>query len=244
MVQLTHIGLRPGIGGSVGGAAVWTPLDLGASLLGWWAAEDLSATPVSSWVDRIGAYDCTAAAGERPAWSATGWNSVAPGVTFDGTANFLTLASQPFPSGSATASIWGVVDQTALVADTTTRMIASYGGDTAGTQRRLSRRVVTGANVLTSQAATTTADATGDFSGRHLARGLYTPTGIYAGLDGNMSVVAAIVPATGTTRFRIGATSAAVAANLFQGAIRHLLVTAALTSGQVTQLNAWGASQL
>lgn len=228
-----------------------TPITvLGASCLGWWHCDNASlitqvAGAVSSWKDVVAGYDAAQATGASQAiYSATSWNGAAPGITFDGTDDFFTLASQPFPALALTASIFVVVDQTCLVADTATRCIASYGDNAGATQRRLSRRVITGANVVTAQSSSSLSDATGDFSGRHYIRALYTPTFTFAGLDGTMSAGVAVVPATGTTRFRIGATVSDIVAAFFKGVIREVVVTGALSAQQVTDINAYLASRV
>lgn len=246
MTQLVSPGNLMGARRGGGAAAPFTPLDVA---LGWWDVDrsDLiteTAGLLSSFKDSVAGYDATAVLLERPTYSATGWKGVSPGITFNGIANLLTLASQPFPSGDATSSIFAVVDQTALAADATTRCIASYGGTTATTQRRLLRAVVTGANVARAGTNTGTANAAGDFSGRHYVRNVSFVTGCQAAFDGVQSATANTTPGTGATRFRIGATANDVPANFFQGVLKHLIITGTLTAGELADLNTWMAGQL
>lgn len=231
------------------GAAVppppFSPTDLGASLLAWWPADraDLItqvAGAVSSWKDVVAAYDATAAGSAQPTYSATGWNAAAPGITFDGIANCLTLTPSPFPTGSTASSrIWALVDQTALVADATSRYIAAYGGDTATNQRRLLRRVSGGANTASAQLNTTSADAPGDFSGRHVLEASWFTGHETCTMDGSTGSSILVTITAGSTRFRIGATANLAASAFFQGVLRDVLVTAGLTAGQEASLLAY-----
>lgn len=235
------------------GAPAFTPTDLGASLLGWWSADraDLitqSGGLVSSWRDIVAAYDMTAAGSARPTYGATSWNSSSPGITFDGTANCLVLASQPFPAAANPSEIWAIVDQQSLTGDATNRVIVSYG-DTGITARILRRSVVSAQNRVTSAigngAAALTADVSAtNFFSRHVARVTVSATETAAYIDGTGGTPTAVVPATATARARIGATAAAAAGNFFLGIVRHVLVTGSLSAGQVTSMNAWGAGQL
>lgn len=251
MIPLVGRLMTPRIAGD--SAPAFTPTDLGADLLGWWSADrsDLiteSGGLVSSWVDSVGAYDMTAAAAARPTYSATSWNSSSPGITFDGTANCLVLASQPFPAAANPSEIWAIVEQTALSGDTTNRTVFAYGD--AGITSRILRRVVVsaqnrvGISVGDGAAAITADVSTVNFFNERVARGVFSATESTAYIDGNGGTPSAAVPATATSRARIGATAAAVAAGFFQGVIRHVLVTGLLDAGQVTSMNAWGASQI
>lgn len=245
MVQIIRIGLRPRR--RAGPVVPFSPTDLGAALLGWFVADDLTPGAVASWVDRVAAYNFTGAGAEQPTASATSYNG-APGVTFDGTANTLTLASVPFPTGATACNIWAVVDQTALAADATARIIFSYGGDANTGQRRLYRSVTSGQNrpfgLVGTGGGAPTANLAADFSGRHYVRTNISGTSIAAGMDGTMSSGTAAVPATGTSRSRIGAVANVAASSFFQGVIREIIVTAALTAGQVTQTNGYCASRV
>jgi hypothetical protein len=256
MPQLAAVGrgMNPGNLGVAGPPPTpWAPTDLGAALLGWLNADraDLiteTAGAVSSWRDAVAAYDFVQAVGaSQPTYSATSYNG-SPGITFDGTADELTLASVPFPSSAAASQIWAVVDQAALAADVTSRVIFGYGGDANTNQRRLYRSVTTGQNRIFALSGTggaaPTASLAANFSGRHYVRGNFTATGVAAGMDGTMTGATAAVPATGTNRCRIGAVPNVAVGNFFEGVIREIIVTGALTAGQVTDMNTYLAGRI
>lgn len=221
--------------------ASWNPITgLGSSLLAYWDADTassltLSGSNVTTWADVKNGYAVTqAVSGSKPIYSATGLNNRGA-VTFDGTDDFLELASQPFPSANNGSEIWALVNQTALVADTTARGIAGYGTDLASTSRYDIRRVITGVNRGGVGGAATVSNTAADFSGIHVIRGRFEATQISVSIDGNTAATGAAIPNTGTTRVRIGATPLA-APTYFQGAVNALIVTSLLTTDQATQL--------
>lgn len=228
----------------------WTPRRLGASLVAWWDAErsDLitqASSLVSSWKDIVGAYDVVQTTGaSKPAYSATSFNS-RPGITFDGLASELTLVGIPasFPIGAVAGEIWGVVDQTALAADATNRQAATYGNGASSTVRGLTRSVSVGVNRAAYYCGDGTSkhadEATVNYSGRHVHRGIADGTTIYSEIDGTRSSGVASVPATAAGRVRIGANSTASAGNFWQGVISTVLVTSILTAAEATQLYAF-----
>jgi len=230
-----------------------TPVSLlGAACLGWWHCDNAaliteSSGLVSSWKDEVAAYDLTGSLAERPTYSATGWNSSAPGITFDGTANVLTLGSVPFPAGANASVIWAVVDQLALAADATARIIFGYGGDANTNQRRLYRSVTSGQNrpfALTGNGSSApTASLAADFSGRHYVRGNFGGSSTLVNMDGTSSSSTTVTPATGTSRCRMGAIPNATASGFFNGVIREVFVTSGLTAEQVTAVNAYCAAR-
>lgn len=235
----------------VGGAAApFSPTDLGASLLAWWPADraDLItqvAGVVSSWKDVVAAYDATATLTAQPTYSATGWNAATSGITFNGIANCLVLTPSPFPTlSTASSRIWARVDQTALVADASARYIAAYGGDTATNQRRLLRRVSGGANIASAQLNTTSGDAPGDFSGRHVVEATWFTGNENCTMDGNQGSNVLVTTTAGSTRFRIGATANLAASAFFQGVLGDVLVTTSLTVGQRASLLAYLTGRL
>lgn len=243
------LGLSLGRGGSGSGAGPWNPGRLGTSLLGWWDAEradklTLNASSVTTWTDIVGNYAATqAVAGAKPTYSATSFNG-RPGVTFDGTDDELTVASQPFPSGATASEIWALASQDALVANTTGRRVFSYGGGGINDARELLRVVAVGVNRgegLVGDGITrgSSDEATIDLSGRHVMRLQIGATTSTVSIDGTAAVAAASVPATGTARVRIGAGQAAAAAGFWQGAISAVLVTRALTTPQAASLLAY-----
>lgn len=73
----------------------WVPTDIGSDLENWWDAEDASkitlATGVSQWSSKGELLDHVSQGGasNQPAYSATGWLGVRPGITFDGANDWL-----------------------------------------------------------------------------------------------------------------------------------------------------------
>lgn len=225
-------------------ASSWTPADLGASLLGWWDAEDsstltLSGAAVTTWLDKVAGYSATQSTGSaKPTYSATSFNG-RPGITFDGADDTLTVTPSPFPIGANACELWGLWDQQALVADATGRCSISYGGATATTQRR-QQRGVGGTNLANTLVGNGTvavqANATGDFSGYHVARSIIGGTSSQTSLDGSVSAAAAVTPATTNNRVRLGASSNTAAGTFWQGQANSILVTATLTEPEAAQL--------
>lgn len=230
-----------------GGGVPFAPADLGASLLAAWDAERadlITGASVSSWKDTVAAYDAVQATGaNQPAYSATSFNG-RPGVTFNGTSSELTYAATTgLPTSATACEMWALVDQTALAADATIRFIVAWGG-TASTNNRLLRRSVSTLNrgsTSVGNGSTSVASQTiaVDFSGRHLIRGIVSATDTSAVIDGTAGGANAVVPATGTTRLRLGAGTANTAANFWQGVINCVFITDLLSAGQAAQMTAY-----
>lgn len=245
-------GLSRGGGLTYAGASSWYPTDLGVALLGFWDAErgDLitqSGGLVSSFRDVVAAYDAVQATdAAKPIYSATSFNG-RPGLTFDGVDDELTRTTMPpaFPSGASPGEIWAVVDQTALGSDATTRTAVAAGGNSTLTARRLQRVVASSTGRLSMAVGNgSTLLASNnmlvDFYGRHVARGVVGATETQADCDGVAGTAQAIVPNTGTSRVRLGASNSGTATSFWQGVINAVLFTAPLTTQQAAQLLAWG----
>lgn len=238
--------MRLGVGlGMTARGRAFAPPALGAKLYAWWDASTgitVTGAGVSSWVDRKGGYDMVQATdANRPAWSATGFNG-APGLTFNGTSHRLSLESQPFPSGASPCEVWAVVQQDALAADATNRMVIAYGGATGLTARQTFRTVVTGTNRLgcavgTGAAALTASNTAAEFSSRHVVRLTFGATSTGLSLDGSAPASLSAVPSTGTVRVRIGASQADTPAFFWQGKIRDVIVTQLLTADQAAAMH-------
>ena len=73
-------------------ATPWTPADLLQPPALWLDASDLSASPVSQWNDKSpnGRNFAQATGANQPAYSATSFNTSYPGVTFDGSNDFMS----------------------------------------------------------------------------------------------------------------------------------------------------------
>lgn len=223
---------------------------LGDDLLEWWTADDESSltlvgAAVSAWRgQKAGREVVQATSSARPQFSATSFNG-APGLTFDGTDDRLAVEDVfDFPTGSNGSELWGVVQQDALSSGTTVRGLVSYGGDSSDVRRGVERR----APGSTNRASATAGDGASstfqvssdvDLSGRHVVRGAITPTTVGIQVDETTLTTIATVPATGTSRLRIGALSNSTAANFWQGQIRDVLVTAPLTTDQANALWDW-----
>jgi hypothetical protein len=141
------------------------------------------------------------------------------------------------PIGATACEAWWLVDQQSLVADATGRIIGSWGGTTAATSRRLRRVVTTGvnrANMIDTN--NTLAQATADFSGRHVVRLIATGTTIDIEVDGVSAGGAAQVSAIGSTRLRFFADTAGTAGAFSLAGIAALAITLPLSAGQATSL--------
>lgn len=240
--------MQIGIGLSITnqGAGGFTPSTLGTLLLGWWDAErsDLitqSGNLVSSWKDSVAAYNLTGSTTARPTYGAASFNS-RPGLTFDGVANMLSMASVPFPTGASPCEIWVLVDQTALPADTGDRCIFAYGGGGSSSARRAFRVVRTGVNRAEGDIGngTTAVGATNtsvDFSGRNVARYQVGATTSQTDVNGTVGSGATVTPATGTTTTAIGSTD--TGSTMFKGVIASVLVTSPLSSSQAALLTTY-----
>lgn len=225
----------------------FTPAALGAKLLGWWNADDVSTITkdgsnlVSSWKDKVAALDAVQATGSsQPVHTLTSFNGN-PGVTFDGVDDQLTTATQPFPATTSSAGIWVLVQQSALIADVNQKVAFGYGA-AATTSRSAGRAVVTVTNrgeLLTG--ATATDDTAVDLSSRHVIRGEWNATTTTITVDGGTPVPQALVPNTATTRCRIGANAlASPTTSCWNGIIREVIVDdGTLTAGEATSLQTY-----
>lgn len=222
---------------------------LGDDLLAWWTADDaasmtLVGSAVSSWRDKKNGYEITQTlSAARPVFSATGFGG-APGLTFDGVDDRLSAESIfGFPSAANGSEIWAVVQQDAAIADTGDRVIIGYGEGTNAT-RRVGRAVQSSANRVrtwtgTGSATVAVTELTVAMNSRHVVRSQYTPTTLEVAIDEVAAVGAAAVPATTTTRTRIGSTPASVAGAFWHGHMRDVLVTRPLTTAKADALEAY-----
>lgn len=228
-----------------------TPYAITAKTVGWWTADagvTSSGGLVSSWVDRIASIDLTQSTdANKPSYSATGWNTAQPGLTFDG-ARGLSSANVPasFPTGANASEIWAVFDCTSTAADgDITRDMVSYGGTSNGTYRSLLRASASSVNRLRARDGSVTSSNTAvDIAGRHYGRGSWTGSSQDVYPDGGAATSAALTPATGTTRIRVGNTPAILTTG-FEGVLRDVFVLNAVPSaGEITALNAYCAGRV
>ena len=225
----------------------WSPRSLGASLLGWFDAENAasvaqSAGAVSSWSDLVSGNALTQGlAAQKPVWAASSLNN-RPGVTFDGADDNLSSSVVWLPTGSTGCEIWSLASQSLAAATTGVRRIFAYGGTTNNDSRFLSRTTTGTVNaaavsVGTGAASSSTGtESTGiDFSGVHAVRGISSPTQITAAIDGSSGFPGSAVPATASS----GVTKLGVSTNgsgFFAGVLNTVIITSLLTSDQAAQL--------
>ena len=216
------------------------PFGLGASLLAWWDASTgvtVTGAGVSSWVDRVGGYDLVQATdAARPTYSATGFNGD-PALDFNGTSHFMNLEGVPgsFPTGAAPSEIWFVGQQDALAAETgVTRPMFAYGSAGAG-QRSLFRLVTGDTNRAHLNMGATVSDTVVDFSSRHVVRAQFGATSSIS-VDGQAETSALSTLASGTTRVRLGCNLPDTPTVFWNGKVRDLIITTALSAAQATAL--------
>lgn len=202
------------------------PFALGASLLSWWDAGHGTG---STWVDRKSGRVMTVSGAT---WGATSFNG-APGWTFDGVDDYMTLESQPFPSGSAASEIFALFQQNALVGEPGRNLVA-YG--TAGNFGRSIARVGSSLTIRSTQGNGAgndlAADNTVSASSRHVAHATFGASAVTISMDGNTPVSTASTANTGTTRVRIGANLADTPALFWNGIVSDILVCGPLTAAQ------------
>lgn len=222
---------------------LWTPADLGASLVGFVDFEDNDSLSVSGGVidavaDTVSAASYTASTTARPSLitSPTTGRQVA---SFDGSANTLSLASVPtgWPTGANPVEIFVVGIQAALPEDTTQRIAVCWGGGAAANGTLVVRVVASSVNRARVQVGNGTTGITDTLTSATLSGGfvldtISTGSAISIAQNGAVSAGAACTPAVGTTRSRIGAGQAAGAANFWHGEISAILVCDAVLSAR------------
>jgi hypothetical protein len=209
---------------------------LGAALKAWWNADDLADGVVASWAPRVGGptpVQATEAA--KPIRAATSFNGNKPGVTFDGTDDFLRVdATTNLPTGATPGEIWAVYSWTA----TNSIVAFRYGGASTGV-RSLQR--LTGTSGAITDAATTANFFMGSTAGTaQLVSAIFLATSYQARRFGrDEAATTGATLNTSTTRTTIGANNAATAATFWNGVIRHILVTTELTLAQREEVEGW-----
>lgn len=245
----TNVSRERGIAGR------WNPLiDLGPKLLGWWSAEPayltLNVLEVTEWRDVTHGYVMTPTG--APTYDATGWTGGRPAVESDGAGYFACVDAAflaSLPSGAAAGELWGLVRQDDLPADTTERVVMSYGAGSAfNNARRMTRVVSVGVNrgqimVGTGAAAVIARNDVADFSGDTLVRGQYGATQSVLTIDGSVTAPLAAVPATTVTKATLFASSGTVPTQIWKGGARDFMFTTALNAEEALLLNAWLAAR-
>ncbi|HEX6865626.1 MAG TPA: hypothetical protein VF122_00195, partial [Caulobacteraceae bacterium] len=153
-------------------------------------------------------------------------------------------APAAFPSDSDPGEFWAVVRQDADAgSDPTYRVAASQGAGSTSTLREIRRHVAGGVNVARAASSGSTALNTGvDLSGRHVLRAVFDSS-MRVDVDGVAGSTASISLSTVDTRFVIG-TWSGINSHVWDGAIRQVLVTEPLTSGEAADLLAYLSEDL
>lgn len=224
----------------------WSPYHIPRSVLrAWWCADDHGtglmtddgSGVISSWKDRINRLSVDAVTTGRPTWAAAAFNSAYAGLTFDGTANRLIMASLDalIPSGSATSTIIVVCDPRAIGSAAETAI--SYGGNNTSQRRQIFR---------TSQANSSLVEVNDNSSTYEV--GSVSAWTIPTVLIGQFEAALLSVWQDGTslgtddgalntvaTKLVIGANAANTPAAFFGGPIRHVIILAAALSTALRQ---------
>lgn len=167
------------------GVHAWTPYALGDDLLAFWDADDismftLSGASVTAWADSKSGYALSqSTGGSKPVRGAEAFGGK-PGVTFDGVDDYLAMNTQPFPNS---CELWLLVDQTLPASTAGVKCAFDMGGTSGTTRYRVLRDVQVGANVVRVSNGSISAIAAGDFSGRKLVRGVFSPTRLEVSMD-------------------------------------------------------------
>jgi len=228
------IGLSLGrLGGPVR-PTTFSPLLLGPLMLAWWDAAfgiTVTGAGVSSWIDRKNGYALVQATdGARPAYSATGFNGF-PGLTFDGTADYLSMESQPFGSDDGNFEIWAVLQNDADGATTGNKFAVAIGAPSA-----TANMVRNTNNVMRSTTGSALAEAAGPFASRHVVRSIFKTGQISIVVDGGTAVTTAVDPAIGSIRTRVGSNISDTASSFWHGKARDVIVTSLLPAPEASAL--------
>ncbi len=228
-----------------GGGGQWSPSSLGPSLRAWWSADrfdliTLLGSQVTSWKDVVQSYDMVQAiSASRPVYSQTSFNG-APGLSFDGTDDELTLASQPF---TVPCEVWVICEQAEPAANASTKRVFSFGGTGNNNSIGLVRDVLASTNIGRVQVGTgagsvqSPISTAADFTGRCLQRAIVTTSNVQHGLNGMLGVAQAVVPSIGATRVRVGASVAGL--GYWFGQVRDILITDILSPEQAVSFETW-----
>lgn len=213
----------------IGGLLQWD------ELLAWWDASEgitVTGSGVSAWVGRKRGYTLVQATdAARPAYSATGFNG-SPGLTFDGTADYLSMESQPFGSDDGNFEVWAVLQNDAAGATAGNKFAVTIGAPSAsGNMVRNTNNVM-----RSTTGASAVAEATGPFASRHVVRSIFKTGQISIAVDGGTAVTTAVDPAIGSTRTRVGSNISDAAGAFWLGKVRDVIVTSLLTTAKASDL--------
>lgn len=210
---------------------LWTPLNLGSTLLAWWDPRQgltMNGSNVSAWADRVGGLSASqSTASAQPGYSSTARNGT-PGLTFSG--QRLT-GTQSFPAGSSPSTIAASAYRSST--DSNARVIFQYG-----TWGNLGARAigVNGGNVGGFLYA---GDVQGGAYGQadHFVMFQVDPSQQLLFTDGTQLGTGSSTPNTSSSGFTIGDVSNVSAA--WVGTIQHIYVTLDLTASQRRKLGGY-----
>jgi hypothetical protein len=222
--------------------SVWSPLSLGSKLKAWWAPLDgsnytLNGSAIASWTDEVGGYVLAqATAASQPAYGATDWTGGLACAVFDGSNDSLVLDAIPgaIPTGSTPSEIWGQARSES--ADGTTDVLFDLGAAASGSpDRRTLARLTSTQAVVAYDGATASSVVTA--VGDHIWRGVFGSDSARLDMDGvTGATTSGLTPTTGTARIRMGGSNFSTSQGPWRGAIRQVLITDALTSGEAANL--------
>lgn len=223
----------------------FVPTDLGAVLVAWWNADDHGtanmtddgAGLISQWKDRVGGLALTGATTARPTWTSTAFNSAKAGCTFDATAtNLAGTTLTNIPAAAVPSVIWTVGQVTTAISGISQAMFA-YG--VTGNHRRLTVDLTTGFISARDNVGASVQTVAITNGAPFLVAGQFDAASITSYWNGTAAASGANTLNTTNTRIRIGASASTSANQFFGGAIRHCIVTTALTTLQRQQLEGW-----
>lgn len=195
---------------------------------------------ISNWVDRKGGLAVTATTTARPTWGAASFNSVYPGVTFDGVANALTAASTGnLPVGSTAGNLAAVFSiPSAGIANGRIITMGSSGSNSRDLRQGSAGKptVSDGSTTISSSAGTNFSPLilVGDWSGT-------TEDGWINGaaLSGNPTTISSLN--TGNSRVRLGANPAVSPSGFGAMVLVDALVTTLVSAADRQKLEGYFA---
>lgn len=223
----------------------WTPTSLGAALVAWWNADDVTTGAVTTWTDRIGGLAPTQATGSlQPVKAATSFNSAYGGVTFDGVDDYLLVASTgTLPVGTTSGEIYSSLSNTAV--DNVVRLALAYGTSTIDASRGIGRPATHPKTRISDQTNNLLDDGVvNPFAGAAIVNGKWDAGTEYGFINGypfspTASMAAPFVTATTRTTFGAGA-NAPPPPNNWQGAFRHVMViNGVLSTADRQRMEGW-----
>ena len=223
----------------------WNPQNYNIAAPGtfcaWWTARDYGTGrmtdagggAISSWIDRINNITLTAIGAARPLYQPPGM------LQFDGANDTLATTSYAaLPTATAASEIWAVVRQD--VGSEAGRRALYSQGTSATTQLRALYKS-TSVTFQVNSGVTALNGPSNTFGDAHIVQGGFAAGQLYGSQDGTpFGPLALAYNTVELPMLRIGAGSAATAANFWQGMIIDVVVTCrALTTLETQQLHGY-----